>query len=376
MIKTLTPSTDVPSQENLLQKHKERVDSFHNPINWSKFVVMQDSWKQLKSDSTSWRNIPTSSHNLQSQWHIVSTLCHEMKNQLTRKVGFEGTPKLDPYWKSQPVTSKEKHGVEIRIESVNPDNSHSWVRISQGLNNLVTDLIDREYDDDEQETATTKTEVFAFASRSKAKAKSRRLSTACSSSRTIPILERTRIDNEPGAQFDQAFPVAKRINTLLRHGELPQEEDGAIELWRLKDDFQNKFEYSQYWSDDVWKSKMAGGGGNIERFQYCTDSSGQAILYLRALQGHSGRNNIDSSLQDSVLIPNNFFAYISHVGCTVNLHAITNSGLIPGRQESSKDRQTVFFTAVNPMHKNHQDPTEHKVCLKRSPLVLPFSFRP
>ena len=33
-------------------------------------------------------------------------------------------------------------------------------------------------------------------------------------------------------------------------------------------------------------------------FQYCTDSSGQEILYLRALQGHSGRNPIDPSLQE------------------------------------------------------------------------------
>ena len=47
------------------------------------------------------------------------------------------------------------------------------------------------------------------------------------------------------------------------------------------------FEYSQYWSDDVWKSKMAGDGGNKKRFQYCTDPSGQEIFYLRALQGHS-----------------------------------------------------------------------------------------
>ena len=98
--------------------------------------------------------------------------------------------------------------MEIRIESVNKDNSHSWVRISHGLNKLVTDLIDKEYDDDdEQETSTTKTEVFAFASRSKAKAEPGRPSTTCSSSRTIPILERTWIDIEPGAQVDQAYPV-------------------------------------------------------------------------------------------------------------------------------------------------------------------------
>ena len=108
---------------------------------------------------------------------------------------------------------------------------------------MVTDLIDKEYDDNEQETSETKAEVFAlktkvcaYASRSKAKAKPRRPSTTCSSSRTVHIFERTWIDVEPGAQFDQAYPVANGLNTLLRHGELPRGEDGAIEFWRLKDD--------------------------------------------------------------------------------------------------------------------------------------------
>ena len=67
---------------------------------------MQDFWQQLESDSTSWQKTLKSSHNSQNQWHVVSTLCQEMNNQLTRKVGFKGTPKLDPYWKSQPVTCK------------------------------------------------------------------------------------------------------------------------------------------------------------------------------------------------------------------------------------------------------------------------------
>ena len=92
--------------------------------------------------------------------------------------------------------------------------------------------------------------------------------------------------------------------------------------------FKIKFEYSQYWSD-VWKTKMAGGGGNKNIFQFCTDSSGQEILYFRALQGHSGCNPIDPELQDNVSIPNNFFEYIYHIECAVNLHSITNSGLIP-----------------------------------------------
>ena len=149
--------------------------------------------------------------------------------------------------------------------------------------------------------------------------------------------------------------MANRFNTLLRHGHLPREEDGAIEFWRLKDCLQNDFVRSQHWSDEMWKSAMAKGGGNKKRFQYCTDPSGQEVLFLRALQGHSGRNSIDPELQDNVLIPNNFFEYIHHIGCAINLHSLTNSGLIPGGQNLS-NRQTVFFTSVDPRNKEHRDP--------------------
>ena len=163
---------------------------------------------------------------------------------------------------------------------------------------------------------------------------------------------------EPGAQSAQAYPVAKRLNTLLRHGELLREEDGAIEFWRLQDYLRNDFENPQHWSDDEWKSKMAGGGGNNKIFQYCSDPSGQEILYFRALQGHSGRNPTDPTLQDNVLIPNDFFEYFYHIGCAVSVHSITNLGLIAGGQNSCRERQTVFFAAVNPMHKNQKDPQE------------------
>ena len=112
---------------------------------------------------------------------------------------------------------------------------------------------------------------------------------------------------------------------------------------------------------------MGGCGGNKKRLQYCTDPSGQEILYLRAFQGHSGRNPIDPSLQDNVLIPDNFFEYIYQIGCAINLHSITNSGLIPGGQKSSRERQTVLFTAVNPMDKEHKDP--YKFDLTKSRLA-------
>ena len=106
-------------------------------------------------------------------------------------------------------------------------------------------------------------------------------------------------------------------------------------------------------SDEKWKKSMARGEGNKKRYQYCTDSSG-AILYLRALQGDSGRSLIDPTLQDNVIISDGFFKYINHVGCAINLHSIINSGLIPGVQNFSS-RQTVFFLPGDTMDKNHKD---------------------
>ena len=104
------------------------------------------------------------------------------------------------------------------------------------------------------------------------------------------------------------------------------------------------------------KHALVAGGGAKRRYQYRTDVSG-IIVYLRALQGHSGRNLIDLSLQDNVVIPSNFFQYIYHIGCGFNLHSIINSGLIPGGQNSSK-RQTVFFLPVDPLDKSHKDPDD------------------
>ena len=101
------------------------------------------------------------------------------------------------------------------------------------------------------------------------------------------------------------YSVSKKLINLLRHGYLPREDDGAIEFWRTKDYLHNHFVYFHHWSDEKWKNSMARGGGNKKQFQYCTDSSG-AILYLQALQDHSGRNLVDPSLQDNVVIPGRF----------------------------------------------------------------------
>ena len=263
LMTTPRPSTDDPAQENLLQKYKERVEKLPQP---DRLIIICTDAEFLKTVEVG--QYFMTKHTDEFLQFAEPVTCREYtlprdEKSTDPKGWFRGNTKIGPVLEVTTSYLQGIYGVQIRIESVNEDNSHSWVSIFHGLNKLVADLIDKD-DDNEQETSETKTEVFAFASRSKATAKPRRPSTTCSSSRTVLILERTRIDIEPGAQFDQAYPVAKRLNTLVRHGDLPREEDGAIEFWRLKDDLRNKFEYSQYWSDDVWKRKMAGGGGNKE----------------------------------------------------------------------------------------------------------------
>ena len=122
----------------------------------------------------------------------------------------------------------------------------------------------------------------------------------------------------------------------------------------MKENLQNKFSQSIHWSDDRWKACLAAGGGAKRRYQCCTDVSG-IMVYFRALQGHSGRNLVDPSLQDNVVIQSGFFHHIYHIGCAFNLHSIINNGLIPGGQNSGK-RQAVFFLPVDPRDKSHKDP--------------------
>ena len=134
-----------------------------------------------------------------------------------------------------------KYVVEIRIESINKDHFHSWVRISHGLNKLVTDLNNKEHDDNEQETSemqfedyALKSNVLAFASRSKAKAKPQRRTSACSSTRTVLICERFWTDIEPQDYSPTDFPVSEKLINLLRHGSLLREDDGVIEFLEIK----------------------------------------------------------------------------------------------------------------------------------------------
>ena len=118
----------------------------------------------------------------------------------------------------QLVACMVNYGVEIRISSVNRDNTHSWVRFSHGSNKFVMNL-----NNNEQETSEVQFEEFAlrlnasdFASRLKAKAKPQRRDFAGSSTKTILILERIGTYVEPGENSLSDFEVSKKLIHLRK----------------------------------------------------------------------------------------------------------------------------------------------------------------
>ena len=111
-----------------------------------------------------------------------------MKSVSEPKGWIRGNTKIGPVLEVTTCCLQGKDGVEIRIESENKDNPISWVRISHGLNKLVTNLNDNEQETSEMqfEDYALKSSACAFASRSKAKAKPQRRTSASSSTKIVP----------------------------------------------------------------------------------------------------------------------------------------------------------------------------------------------
>ena len=106
LMKARTPLTDDPAQEDLLQKCQERVDRLSQQNRVIKicidagFLTAVDVGQYFMTKDTE-----------EFSQFTESVACREYtlprdEKYLTRKVGFERTPKWDPCWKSQPVTCK------------------------------------------------------------------------------------------------------------------------------------------------------------------------------------------------------------------------------------------------------------------------------
>ena len=79
-------------------------------------------------------------------------------------------------------------------------------------------------------------------------------------------------------------------------------------------------------------------GSKKVRFEYC-ETSRKDLVYVRAIQGHSGGETIAHDFMGHVLLPTGWKDIQNHKGCVFNMKSIVANGLIPGNELG---RQTVF----------------------------------
>ena len=156
LMKTPTLSLEFLFKKICCKKYKERVDRLSQQNQLTKMCIdagfLKTVGRTVLHEKAHWRVLTI----YRNQWHVASTLCHEMKKSTDLKGWIRRNTKIGPVLEVTTSYLQGKYGVEIKIESLDKNNSHSWVRISHGLNKLVTDLFDTEFDDNEQETSKTK----------------------------------------------------------------------------------------------------------------------------------------------------------------------------------------------------------------------------
>ena len=110
--------------------------------------------------------------------HFRSVACREYTLPRDVKASqpkgwIRGNMRIGPVLEVTTSFQHFKYGIEIRIKSVNQDDSHSWVRISYGTVKYVIDSIEDNTENpaDPQEEQIPQTSTSVVAARSKAKAK-------------------------------------------------------------------------------------------------------------------------------------------------------------------------------------------------------------
>ena len=320
---TPRPSIEIPAQEKLLQKYNQRVER----------LAQQDRLKKICTDAGFLKTVEVgqyfvTKHTDEFLQFAEPVTCREYtlprdEKSTDTKGWIRGNTKIGPVLEVTTSYLQGKYGVEIRIESV--DNYHSWVRISHGLNKLVTDLIDKEYDDNEQETSETKTEVFLRLQADQRLKQNRE---------DLPLLARL-----PGL-----YLFLKEYGLILNQELNPIKRTQWQKDWTLFFGMDNFLEKMMERSNSgVWNMIF---GTNLSTLNIGLTICGKAgwqeaeatrkgfnIVLIRQDKKFFTselfkviQDAIPLTLHDNVLIPNNFFEYIDHIGCAVSLHSITNSG--------------------------------------------------
>ena len=178
------------------------------------------------------------------------------------------------------------------IESQFGDKSCSWVRIVNGINKYVTEMLEN-------------IRVESIGENLVAKARPQQKSKSTLSPVSVSYLERKWIDEEPGTLDQNCLEVSKLMIRLLRHDDsVNREQDGAVKIEDLASIFPSRITSSSHWSIRTWPRFLQRGGEIKKRL-------------LRSIRGHSGGTHIDPTLQHNVLLPDDF------ASTSITLEALT-----------------------------------------------------
>ena len=164
-IKTEVPlDTDDPAYKHfLLQQYGERIEKLSQQDKLSKFcmdarflsVVENGQYFMTKNtgDLTQFNTAACREYTLPRDGEASQP-----------KSGIQGNTQIGPVLEVATSSLQGKYGVEVRIMSLNRDNTHSWVRISHGSNKFVMNLNNNETEipEDQLEKYALKTECKRF----------------------------------------------------------------------------------------------------------------------------------------------------------------------------------------------------------------------
>ena len=253
LITTSTLSIEIPAQENLLQKCEEPVERLPQPDRSIKICTDAGFLKTVEVGQ--YFMTKHTDEFLQFAESVTSRefLLPRNEKSTDPKDGIRGNTRIGPVLEVRTSYLQGKYGVEIRIESVNKHNSHSWVRISHGFNKLIT--LDRQsvrrqwggnlWNEDDSICVCKPIKGW---------------------SKIEKIFHYLLINKNCIYSWKNMdwYCTRSSIRSSVPSGKKTKHPASArrVSSWRLKDGLRNEFEHSQYWSDDVWKSKVTGGGGN------------------------------------------------------------------------------------------------------------------
>ena len=127
LMTTPTLSIEILAQENLLQKHKERVENLPQSDQLIKICIDAGFLKTVEVGQHFMAKHPDEFSQIDEPVTCREYTFSRDEKSSDPKGWSQGNTKVRPVLEVTTSYLLGKYAVEIRIESVNKDNSHSWV---------------------------------------------------------------------------------------------------------------------------------------------------------------------------------------------------------------------------------------------------------